>query len=63
LQFSSRTVIQWEWREGSRQIRLLEPFTHLHPHFQALWGDPRFIEPITTVRLKVEQCQLVGRGR
>ena len=24
IQFSSRTAIQWEWREGSEQIRLLE---------------------------------------
>lgn len=46
LQFSSRTVIQWEWRDGSREIRLLEPFTHLHPRFAALWDDPRFVEPM-----------------
>lgn len=46
LQFSSQTVIQWEWREGSRQVRLLEPFTHLHPYFEALCADPRFIEPM-----------------
>lgn len=45
LQFSSQTVIQWEWREGSREIRLIEPFTHLHPRFAALWQDPRLIEP------------------
>src|SRR5215467_4070172 len=37
LQFSSQTVIQWEWREGSQQVRLIEPFTHLHPRFAALW--------------------------
>lgn len=46
LQFSSQTVIQWEWREGSREIRLLEPFTFLHPRFMALWDDPRLLEPM-----------------
>ena len=46
LQFSSRTVIQWEWREGSRAVRLMEPFTHLDPAFMALWDDPRFVEPM-----------------
>ena len=46
LQFSSGTAIQWEWAEGSREVRLIEPFTHLHPRFQALWEDPRFVEPM-----------------
>jgi len=46
MQFSSSTVIQWEWAEGSREIRLIEPFTHLHPCFDALWTDPRFVEPM-----------------
>jgi ectoine hydroxylase len=46
LQFSSRTVIQWEWRDGSQEIRLLEPFTHLHPRFDALWDDERFTAPM-----------------
>jgi ectoine hydroxylase len=45
-QFSSNTVIQWEWAEGSREIRLIEPFTHLHPDFAALWTDARFVEPM-----------------
>ncbi len=46
LQFSSQTVIQWEWREGSQEIRLIEPFTFLHPRFMALWDDPRFVQPM-----------------
>ncbi len=46
LQFSSRTVIQWEWREGSPEVRLLEPFTHLDPRFAALWDDRRLVEPM-----------------
>lgn len=45
LQFSSQTVIQWEWRDGSQEIRLIEPFTHLHPRFAALWQDRRFSDP------------------
>ena len=46
IQFSSRTAIQWEWREGSRAIRLCEPFTHLDPRFEALWDDPRLVRPM-----------------
>ncbi len=45
LQFSSRSGIQWEWREGSSEIRLAEPFAHLHPGFQALLRDPRLVDP------------------
>lgn len=46
IQFSSRTAIQWEWNEGSRAVRLIEPFTHLHPRFDRLWSDARFVEPM-----------------
>jgi len=46
LQFSSRTVIQWEWRDGSPEVRLLEPFTHLDGRFAGLWNDPRLVEPM-----------------
>jgi ectoine hydroxylase len=46
IQFSSRTAIQWEWAPGSREIRLLEPFTHLDERFDALWSDPRLVEPM-----------------
>jgi ectoine hydroxylase len=46
IQFSSRTAIQWEWTPGSREIRLLEPFTHLDERFDALWSDPRLVEPM-----------------
>ena len=45
IQLSSYTVIQWEWREGSRQIRLCEPCEHLHPAFAELFADDRFTEP------------------
>src|SRR5207244_4126903 len=46
LQFSSGTVIQWEWTEGSAEVRLLEPFTYLDPRFEPLWTDARFVEPM-----------------
>jgi ectoine hydroxylase len=45
LRFSQATIVQWEWREGSQEVRLLEPVTHLHPRFGALWDDPRFTLP------------------
>src|SRR5207244_12871170 len=31
IQFSSHAAIQWEWREGSEEIRVLQPWDHLHP--------------------------------
>ncbi len=46
IQFSSRSAIQWEWRDGSREIRLLEPFTHLDARFATLWEEPRLVEPM-----------------
>ena len=46
LQFSSHTVIQWEWADGSRAVRLIEPFTHLHPRFAPLWSERRLVEPM-----------------
>jgi ectoine hydroxylase len=46
LQLSSRTSIQWEWADGSREIRLLEPCHHLHPSFEALLGDDRLLGPV-----------------
>lgn len=44
FQFAAQSLIQWEWREGSEEVRLLEPFTHLHPRFAALWQDERLAE-------------------
>ncbi len=45
IQFSSRTAIQWEWAEGSREIRLLEPVDHLDERFAALFADERLVAP------------------
>jgi ectoine hydroxylase len=46
IQFSSHAAIQWEWAEGSQEVRLIEPFTHLHPRFGQLWADRRLCEPM-----------------
>ncbi len=45
IQFSSKTAIQWEWAEGSRQIRLLEPAHHLDERIEALFADGRLTTP------------------
>jgi ectoine hydroxylase len=46
MQFSSHAAIQWEWASGSREVRLIEPFTHLHPRCAALWDDERLRAPM-----------------
>jgi len=46
IQFSSHAAIQWEWREGSQEIRLIEPCDHLHPLVAALFDDPRLTDPM-----------------
>jgi ectoine hydroxylase len=46
IQFSSRAAIQWEWQEGSNEIRLVEPCDHLHPRLAALFDDPRVRQPM-----------------
>jgi ectoine hydroxylase len=46
IQFSSHTAIQWEWASGSREVRLIEPFSHLHARFAALWDDERLRAPM-----------------
>src|SRR5262245_48542257 len=45
IQFSSHTSIQWEWQDGSREIRLLEPCDHLHPELASLFEDDRLAGP------------------
>jgi ectoine hydroxylase len=39
-------TVQFEHREGSRTIRVIEPFVHLDPAFEALVGDPRLVQPL-----------------
>jgi len=40
------STVQFEHREGSRTIRVIEPFHHLDPVFEALVGDARIVDPI-----------------
>lgn len=42
-------TVQFEHREGSRTIRVIEPFVHLDPVFDALVGDPRLVTPLCDV--------------
>jgi ectoine hydroxylase-related dioxygenase (phytanoyl-CoA dioxygenase family) len=46
IQFSSRAAIQWEWDDGSNEIRLVEPCDHLHARLATLFDDPRVQEPM-----------------
>ena len=46
IQFSSRTAIQWEWADGSQEIRLIEPANHLDPRIDALFDDSRLTAPV-----------------
>jgi hypothetical protein len=40
------TTVQFEHREGSETIRVLEPFHHLDDGFERLLDDPRIVEPM-----------------
>jgi hypothetical protein len=40
IQFASQAAIQWEWLEGSRQIRIVEPIDHLDNAFAGLFEHP-----------------------
>lgn len=40
------STIQYEHREGSDTIRVIEPFHHLDPVFDALVDDARIVEPM-----------------
>jgi hypothetical protein len=46
IQFSSRAAVQWEWREGSEEIRLIEPVSHLDERLAGLFDDLRLSEPM-----------------
>lgn len=51
---AARATIQLEHRAGSRTIRVIEPFHHLDPVFDALLGDPRIVAPV---------CGILGAER
>lgn len=40
------STIQFEHSPGSQTIRVIEPFHHLDPRFEALIDDPRLVEPM-----------------
>lgn len=40
------STVKWEWREGSAEIRSMEPFLHLDPRLEGLVDDPRLVEPV-----------------
>jgi ectoine hydroxylase-related dioxygenase (phytanoyl-CoA dioxygenase family) len=37
------SLVKWEWEEGSRAIRSMEPFVHLDPRLDALVDDARLV--------------------
>jgi ectoine hydroxylase-related dioxygenase (phytanoyl-CoA dioxygenase family) len=39
-------LVQYEHAPGSQTLRVIEPFHHLHPVFDALIDDPRLVEPM-----------------
>jgi ectoine hydroxylase-related dioxygenase (phytanoyl-CoA dioxygenase family) len=39
-------LLQWEHTPGSRTLRVIEPFHHLDPAFDALVDDARLVEPM-----------------
>ncbi len=39
------STVKWEWAEGSREIRSMEPVHHLDPAIDALIDDPRLWAP------------------
>jgi len=48
------STVQYEHREGSQTIRVIEPFHHLDPVFDRLMGDPRLVAPA---------CGILGTDR
>jgi ectoine hydroxylase-related dioxygenase (phytanoyl-CoA dioxygenase family) len=46
---ADRSTVQFEHREDSRTIRVIEPFHHLDPVFDAMIEDPRIVTPLCGV--------------
>ena len=42
-------TVQFEHERGSHTIRVIEPFVHLDPVFDAMVGDPRLVVPLCDV--------------
>jgi ectoine hydroxylase-related dioxygenase (phytanoyl-CoA dioxygenase family) len=43
---AQHATLQFEHAEGSRTLRVIEPFHALHPAFERLVDDPRIVEPV-----------------
>ncbi len=43
------SLVKWEWREGSTDIRSMEPFLFLHPDLENLIDDPRLWQPAQSI--------------
>jgi hypothetical protein len=39
------SLVKWEWRDGSGQVRSMEPYHHLDGRLDALIDDPRLWQP------------------
>ena len=50
-------TVQFEHREGSKTIRVIEPFHHLDPVFEDFIEDPRIVVPLCGV-LEADQISL-----
>lgn len=61
FQFARQSLIQWEWLEGSGEVRLLEPVTHLDPRLDALWSDPRLAEPVKDFLDVADVCPFTSK--
>jgi len=51
---TATATVQFEHVPGSRTIRVIEPFHHLDPIFEALVADPRIVTPV---------CDVLGQDR
>ena len=43
------SLVKWEWREGSTDIRSMEPFLFLHPDLEHIIDDPRLWLPARSI--------------
>ncbi len=46
---TGQSTVQFEHHEGSKTIRVIEPFHHLDPVFDAMIEDPRIVTPLCGV--------------
>lgn len=51
---TTRSTVQFEHRQDTRTIRVIEPFHHLDPVFESMIEDPRIVTPL---------CGVLGEDR